>query len=85
LKATTADARRARLKNTVSTDDPVVGKLGTVTHPIHPGGTGEVVVRIRGGTETYMAVSDTPLEVDTEILVVSQRSARTVVVTPFIS
>jgi hypothetical protein len=69
----------------VTQDDPVVGKLGTVTHPITPGNTGEVVIHIRGGTETYMAVSDTPLDVHDEVLVVAKRSSRTVEVTPFVS
>jgi hypothetical protein len=70
---------------TMSSDDPVVGKLGTVTHPIVPGRPGEIVVRIRGGTETYMAYADTELPLHAEVLVVAQRSARTVEVTPFIS
>jgi membrane protein implicated in regulation of membrane protease activity len=69
----------------VTQDDPVIGKLGTVTHPITPGSTGEVVIHIRGGTETYMAVSDTPLDVHDEVLVVGKLSARTVEVTPFVS
>jgi hypothetical protein len=64
-------------------DDPVVGKLGRVTHPIGPGSTGEVVLRIRGGTETYMAVSDSVLDRNSEVLVVGQVSARTVQVIPF--
>jgi membrane protein implicated in regulation of membrane protease activity len=68
----------------MSSDDPVVGKLGTVTHPIAPGKPGEIVVRIRGGTEIYMAYADTELAEETEVLVVAQRSARTVEVTPFI-
>lgn len=67
----------------VTSDDPVVGKLGTVTHPISPGKPGEIVVRIRGGTETFMAYSDTDLPAQAEVLVVAQRSARTVEVTPF--
>lgn len=64
-------------------DDPVVGKLGRVSHPIAPGTTGEVVLHIRGGTETYMAVADDDLARDTEVLVVAHLSARTVRVTPF--
>lgn len=68
----------------MSKDDPVVGKLGIVTHPIAAGRPGEIVVRIRGGTETYMAYSDDELEEQTEVLVVAQRSARTVEVTPFV-
>jgi membrane protein implicated in regulation of membrane protease activity len=67
----------------MTADEPVVGKLGTVTHPIRPDKPGEIVVRIRGGTETYMAYSDTELAIQTEVLVVAQRSARTVEVTPF--
>lgn len=67
----------------MSTDDRIVGKLGTVTHPILPGKSGEIVVHIRGGTETYMAVSDTSVAEGTQVLVVGQRSARTVEVTPF--
>ncbi len=64
-------------------DDPVVGKLATVTHPIHPDRAGEVVLRIRGGTEVYMAVSDEELPRGTEVGGVGHVSARTVQVTPF--
>ncbi|HET6963770.1 MAG TPA: hypothetical protein VFH58_03295 [Acidimicrobiales bacterium] len=64
-------------------DDPVVGKLATVTHPIHPDRPGEVVLRIRGGTEVYMAVSDEELARGAEVLVVGHVSARTVQVTAF--
>jgi membrane protein implicated in regulation of membrane protease activity len=69
----------------MTADDPVVGKLGTVTHPISPDKPGEVVVRIRGGTETYMAYADTDLPAQTEVLVIAQRSARTVEVTRFVA
>jgi hypothetical protein len=65
-------------------DDTVVGKLATVTHPIRPDRPGEVVLHIRGGTEVYMALSDTNLEKNTEVLVVGHVSARTVQVTPFV-
>ncbi len=69
----------------MSRDDPVVGKVGIVTHAIRGGKPGEVVVRIRGGRETYMAYSDTDLPEQAEVLVIAQRSARTVEVTPFVS
>ena len=69
----------------MSPDDPVVGKIGTVTHPIRAGRPGEIVVHIRGGTETYMAYSDTDLPEQAEVLVIAKRSARTVEVTPFAS
>jgi membrane protein implicated in regulation of membrane protease activity len=68
----------------MSRDEPVIGKLATVIHPILGGKPGEVVVHIRGGTETYMAYSDTDVPEQTEVLVIGQRSARTVEVTPFI-
>jgi hypothetical protein len=64
-------------------DDPVVGKLATVTHPIAPDRPGEVVVHIRGGTEIYMAVSDSSIERNAQVLVIEKKSARTVAVTPF--
>jgi hypothetical protein len=67
----------------MSADDPIVGKLGVVTHRIAPGKTGEITVHIRGGTETYMAVSDSEVELHEQVLVVGKRSARTVDVTPF--
>jgi hypothetical protein len=67
----------------MSTDDPVVGKLGVVTHPIQGGKPGEVVVHIRGGTEIYVAYSDTDLPEQAEVLVINKRSARTVEVIPF--
>ena len=66
-------------------DEAVVGKLGTVTHPIRPERPGEVVLHIRGGTETYMAVSDTEVDKGAEVLVIGKRSARTLEVTPFSS
>ncbi len=69
----------------MSPDDPVVGKIGTVIHAIRAGRPGEIVVHIRGGTETYMAYCDTDLPEQAEVLVIAKRSARTVEVTPFAS
>lgn len=68
----------------MSTDEPIIGKLATVTHPIRDGKAGEVVVHIRGGTETYMAYSETDLSEQAEVLIIARRGARTVEVTPFI-
>ena len=65
-------------------EDAVVGKLGTVTHPIRAERPGEVVIHIRGGTEVYMAVSDSDLDKGDEVLVIGKRSARTLEVTPFV-
>lgn len=64
-------------------DESVVGKVGRVTHAIAGGKPGEVVVRIRGGSETYMAYSDEDIPKQAEVLVIGQRSPRTVDVTPF--
>ncbi len=69
----------------MASDESVIGKLATVVHPIQPERPGEIVVHIRGGTEVYMAVSDTDLEKGDEVLVIGQRSARTVEVTPFVA
>jgi membrane protein implicated in regulation of membrane protease activity len=46
-------------------------------------GPGEVVVKIRGGSEAYLAFSDEPLPKGTTVLVVETRGARSVVVTPW--
>lgn len=44
-------------------------------------GPGEVVVKIRGGSEAFLAFSDEPLPKGTTVLVVETRGARSVVVT----
>jgi hypothetical protein len=41
-------------------------------------GPGEVLVRVRGGTETYLAWSEEPLAKDTNVLVIDSRGARAV-------
>jgi membrane protein implicated in regulation of membrane protease activity len=69
----------------MSSDETVIGKIGRVTHRISNGKAGEIVVFIRGGSETYMAYSDDDVPEQTEVLVVAQRSARTVEVTPFMT
>jgi hypothetical protein len=69
----------------MSSDESVVGKLARVVHPIQSGKPGEVVVHIRGGTETYIAYSEFDLPAQAEVLVIAKRSARTVEVTPFSS
>jgi hypothetical protein len=66
-------------------DEPEVlrGRLGRVTVPIPAGGPGEIVVSIRGGTERYAAWCSEPVAKHTPVVIVDQRSARTVDVTPF--
>jgi hypothetical protein len=46
-------------------------------------GPGEVLLKIRGGSETYLAFSDQPLPKGTTVLVVESRGMRTVAVAPW--
>ncbi|HTW08806.1 MAG TPA: hypothetical protein VME46_14925 [Acidimicrobiales bacterium] len=70
---------------TMSAQEPsnVVGRTAHVVVAI-PGGErpGEVVVRIRGGSEAYMAFADQPVEMGAQVVVVEDRGARMLVVAP---
>ena len=46
-------------------------------------GPGEVLVKIRGGSETFIAWSPEPLAKGTTVLVIEERGARTVDVSPW--
>jgi len=63
--------------------DMVVGRVAHVSVLI-PGGprAGEVVVRIRGGSEAYIAYSDQRIDVGAEVVVIADLGARSVSVTP---
>jgi hypothetical protein len=52
------------------------GKLTVATRG--PAGPGEVLVKMRGGTEAYLAWSEQPLAKGTTVLVFNSRGARTV-------
>jgi membrane protein implicated in regulation of membrane protease activity len=67
----------------LSDSESVVGRKASVSFPI-PGGEqpGEVVVRIRGGSETYMAYCDEALAIGTDVVVLADRGARCLTVTP---
>jgi membrane protein implicated in regulation of membrane protease activity len=68
----------------VSRDPSVVGCVGVLTIATRgSAGPGEVLVKVRGGSETYLAWSDQPLPKDTTVLVVASRGARTVDVVPW--
>lgn len=41
-------------------------------------GPGEVLVRVRGGTEAYIAWSEEPLPTDATVLIIDSRGRRTV-------
>ena len=60
-------------------DESVVGTIGTIVIATRgKAGPGEVWVRIRGGSEKFLAWSDTPLPKGTTVLITDSRSPRTV-------
>ena len=60
-------------------DDSAVGRPGTLIVATRgAGGPGEVLVRMKGGTEAYMAWSEQPLAKGTTVLVFNSRGGRTV-------
>jgi hypothetical protein len=59
-----------------------VGAIGRVTVPIPPGGPGEVLVAVRGGSEAYAAWSDSPVGQNIRVIVTECISARSVIVEP---
>ena len=63
--------------------DVVVGRSAQVSMAI-PGGSrpGEVLVRIRGGTETYTAFCDQPVEEGALVVVLADRGGRMLSVAP---
>jgi membrane-bound ClpP family serine protease len=63
-------------------DDEMIGKVGRVTLGITPHHAGEVILAIRGGTETFAALSDEPIAKNTRVVVIECLSGRTVTVTP---
>jgi hypothetical protein len=68
----------------MSTDDSPVGRVGTLLVGTRgAGGPGEVLIKIRGGSEAFLAFSDEPLPKGATVLVVESRGARAVDVTPW--
>lgn len=60
-------------------DRSAVGCVGLLTVATRGAdGPGEVFLRIRGGSESYLAWSDEPLATNTWVLVVESRGARAV-------
>ncbi|MET3804862.1 hypothetical protein ABIB25_001858 [Nakamurella sp. UYEF19] len=51
-----------------------------MTVPIPVRGLGEILVSVRGGSEAFAALSDRPIEKNTQVLVVDMASARTAIV-----
>jgi membrane protein implicated in regulation of membrane protease activity len=62
-------------------DVSAVGAVGVISVGTRGAqGPGEVLIKIRGGAETYLAWSDEPLPRGTTVLVVDSRGARTLTV-----
>jgi hypothetical protein len=60
-------------------DESVIGCVGVIVIATRgPAGPGEVLVKIRGGSEAYLAWSETPLPRGATVLVVESRGSRTV-------
>jgi hypothetical protein len=61
----------------------LVGHVGYVSVPIPADGPGEVLVSVRGGTEAFAAWADEPIEKHARVVVIDERSARSVTVSRF--
>ncbi|MGA9860191.1 MAG: hypothetical protein WBQ18_20155 [Solirubrobacteraceae bacterium] len=60
-------------------DESAVGCTGTLAVATRgPNGPGEVVIRVRGGTEAFLAWSEQPLARGTSVLVYNNRGHRAV-------
>jgi hypothetical protein len=61
----------------------VVGLVGVLVVATRGrAGPGEVLLRVRGGSETYLAWSERPLPKGAQVMVVEARAARTLDVVP---
>ena len=60
----------------------LIGQVGYVSLPIPAGGLGEVMLSVRGGTEAFAAWSDTPIAKHARVVVIEDRSGRSVTVAP---
>jgi hypothetical protein len=68
----------------VPQDGTLVGSIGVITIATRgQAGPGEVLVQIRGGSETFIAWSPEPLPRGSTVLVIESRGTRTVDVSPW--
>jgi membrane-bound ClpP family serine protease len=68
----------------METDLSPQGRVGVLlTGTRGADGPGEVLIRIRGGTETYLAFSESPIARGESVLVVESRGLRAVDVVPW--
>ena len=60
-------------------DESSIGRIGRLIVGTRGGdGPGEVLIKIRGGSEAFLAWSDKPLPKGTTVLVIESRGARAV-------
>ena len=60
-------------------DEPSIGRVGVLIVGTRGAvGPGEVLINIRGGTETFLAWSEKPLPKGATVLVIESRGARAV-------
>ena len=60
-------------------DESSIGRVGVLSVATRgSAGPGEVLIKIRGGSEAFLAWSDTPLPRGTTVLVIESRGARAV-------
>ena len=63
----------------MATDEACIGSVGVLTVATRGlAGPGEVLVKIRGGSESFLAWSEKPLPRGATVLVIDSRGARTV-------
>jgi membrane protein implicated in regulation of membrane protease activity len=63
----------------VARDEACVGRVGVLSVATRGGdGPGEVLVKVRGGSEAFLAWSQEPLPRGATVLVIDSRGARTV-------
>jgi hypothetical protein len=63
----------------VARETSLIGSIGVLSVATRgPAGPGEVLVKIRGGSEAYIAWSPTPLPRGATVLVIESRGSRTV-------
>ena len=68
-----------RVTLTVAGDQSLIGSIGVVIVATRgEAGPGEVLVKIRGGTEAYLAWSTSPIPRGATVLVIESRGTRTV-------
>jgi hypothetical protein len=69
----------------VAWDDSLIGSIGVIIIATRgAAGPGEVLVKIRGGSEAFIAWSPEPIPRGSTVLVINNRGTRTVDVSPWV-